>query len=541
MKKLIVSNLLLAFATFFATAQSNQKAMEYFLFGLNEPAKTILTENLTTGTTSSQAEAAFFLGEVYFAETKKDSALYFYTKGLASDPAFIFNAIGQAKLQLNTNAAEAEKTLNGIASKNKKNMDVQAAIARAYLENNMPDKAAKVIDAAMNTNNSSSVIYLVQGDMFAKKNDFGNAGSAYEQAIYFDAQNKAAYLNYARIFSSRNMASAIGMLQNLEGIDNTSFLPYREMAEIYFQHARYGNALNAYKKFIENDKFSLSDYPTYASLLFFSGDNTKSLEIVKTGLKGNPSNFVLNRFLMWNLFELKQYAEGMKEGDKFMNMQGDFIYLDYVYYSKLLTENNRKEEAIAAMEKGLLTDATKIADYKTIAKLYSDLGQYDNSIKYYNIYIEKAGEQANTDDYLTLGRAYYTAVTLDTLMNKTQKEAYVLKGDSVFSYAAQQNPESYTANLWRARINFVLDTEVEKGLSKPYYEAVIPLLKPEEQREKDILIEAYRYLGYYYIVKNDIKNSKVFWDKVIELDPANQQALDALKGIKSAIQQQSAK
>ncbi len=532
MKKLIVSTLLPVLSILFVSAASNQKAMEYSLFGLNDPAKEILINNLKTATGQNLAETYYNLGEIYFAEQKKDSADYFYNKGLTADPKYIFNNIGKAKVLLSRDLAGAEKQLKEIADKNKKNMNIQAAVAEAYLGNKMTDKASKIITAAMNTNNSAAIIYLVQGDLLIQKNDIGNGCNAYEQAIYFDTNCKAAYVKYARVFSSRNINSSIAKLQELLAVDPASYLPYREMAQVYYKNGRFSNALKEYSKFISNDSYSLEDYPEYATLLFFNGDYAKSLEIVQTALKKSPNDFVLNRFLMWDNFMLKQYDAGLAAAAKFMQTKdGNFIFTDYDYYARLLSESGRKEEAIAEYEKGLNLDSGNIVAYKDMAKLYSDLGQYDNSIQTYETYIQKADTLATVDDYFTLGRTFYNAVTNDSLIDNSKKTAYCLEADSLFAYVAEKLPENYLGNLWRARINAVLDPETEKGLAKPYYEAVIPLLDKNNPRDARDLIECYRYLGYYFYLKDNIAISKSYWNKILEIDPTNETALQVLKEI----------
>ena len=42
------------------------------------------------------------------------------------------------------------------------------------------------------------------------------------------------------------------------------------------------------------------------------------------------------------------------------------------------------------------------------------------------------------------------------------------------------------------------------------------------------LIESYRYLGYYYLLQNDKATADGYWNKVLELDPENETAKQAL-------------
>ena len=68
-------------------------------------------------------------------------------------------------------------------------------------------------------------------------------------------------------------------------------------------------------------------------------------------------------------------------------------------------------------------------------------------------------------------------------------------------------------------------------MAKPHYEKLIELLNAKQQKEeKDNarLVEAYRYLGYYYLLKDDKNNSNIYWNKILEIDPNNETAKQAL-------------
>ena len=521
MKKLILFSLF-ALSFSFISANDNQKAIEYFTFGLTNPSKEILLNNLKTGTLSpqQQAEAYYYLGEIYFLEQKKDSALYYYQQA----PDYVFNIIGQAKLNIN----ESEKTLSDIASKNKKDMAVQYAVIKAYLDNNLIEKASQKIAEAKKANPTSPYILTLEGNIFAKNKEYGKAVGAYEQAIYFDSKFKEPYVKIARIYANSNMASAIDAMQRLLSADPTSFLPYRETGEIYYENNRFADAVKAYTKYMDNEKYVSSDYPKYASMLFFSGDFNKSMEITEKGLKEDPNNLVLNRLLMYNLYELKKHPEGLAHADNFMKKERkEFIALDHIYHARLLIENKQREEAIAQYQKALELDLAKISIYKEMAEVYELLEQYDKAIENYNKFIANAGNQVTVADYFLLGQTYYSASTATT--NAQQKNEYARTADSIFAYVAEKTPNSYLGNFWRARTNTMLDPETEQGLAKPYYEAAILLLNKDNARDVKPLIECYRYLGYYYYLKNDVLTSKQYWNNILELDPKNETAINALR------------
>lgn len=105
--------------------------------------------------------------------------------------------------------------------------------------------------------------------------------------------------------------------------------------------------------------------------------------------------------------------------------------------------------------------------------------------------------------------------------------------DSVFALVAEQAPDSYLGDMWRARTHSAMDPETTEGLAKPYYEKVVDvLLAQNEPRYNSALIECYSYLGYYYLLKSDYATSKEYWNKILAIDPTNATANKALDGIK---------
>jgi Tfp pilus assembly protein PilF len=69
-------------------------------------------------------------------------------------------------------------------------------------------------------------------------------------------------------------------------------------------------------------------------------------------------------------------------------------------------------------------------------------------------------------------------------------------------------------------------------LAKPYYEKYIELTSADPTKYKNGLVEANNYLGYYNLQKGDKATATPYYQKVLELDPANSDATNAMKIIK---------
>ena len=58
------------------------------------------------------------------------------------------------------------------------------------------------------------------------------------------------------------------------------------------------------------------------------------------------------------------------------------------------------------------------------------------------------------------------------------------------------------------------------------------MLEKNQDKYRKELSECYRYLGYYYYLKQDMDSSKLYWNKILDIAPTDKTALEALKNIK---------
>ena len=115
--------------------------------------------------------------------------------------------------------------------------------------------------------------------------------------------------------------------------------------------------------------------------------------------------------------------------------------------------------------------------------------------------------------------------------NELEKKSYLKKADEIFAEISQRVPDNYLGYFWRARTNAMADPESTEGLAKPYYESALALLEKKTDASKSLIIECESYLGYYHFLKKDYDQSKVYWNKILQLDPENVTAKQALQGL----------
>ncbi len=398
----------------------------------------------------------------------------------------------------------------------------------SYCDNKKKDdKKSKEFIADTVRSNS----FVLQGDSLALLMDYGNASSMYEQAIYFNPKNKNAYFKYAKLYSTINPQSSIETLQKLLVVDSTATIANKEIAELYYNMQDIPNATKYYALYVESSNPSSDDIARYSTILFSNKNYEKSLQYVRTYLEKDANHFVLRRLRMYNEFELKD-TNSYNSAEKFMDESdtSKYIFYDYVYYSKILSEKKEYAKSNISLEKALTLDSNSVDLYKNVASNYESLNNYEKAIDNYTMFFQKGKIQLS--DYLILGQAYYFAGNnVPVQQDSIKRIGYLQKADSMFAIIVEKIPNNAIGYFWRARANSSIDIETTLGLAKPHYEAALAILE-QDKKDKRKIIESYSYLGYYYFVKNEMATSKEYWNKILEIDPTNETATKALKGIK---------
>ncbi len=438
-------------------------------------------------------------------------------------------------------AAKAYEDL--LKGKNKKNVSLIAAIGAAYLDNGYKEIAQSFYERGVEVNSKSAELYMLKGDIELQNKQVGAAGSAYQQAMNFDKDCFEAYSKFAHIYIGVNPQLSVDKLEEYKARHPEDVRVERELGNAYYQMGKYGDAKTAYDAFMVSGQPNEQDYARYSNLLFLSKDYAQSLDMAKQGLALNPDDHLMKRMLMYNNYELKNYADGITAAENFFANPDTtyFSYLDHLYYGRLLFKQNESAKSIKEFEKALSMDATKAAEIlKELSSVYESLQDYANAIDCYNRYLEAAGNN-DVQDLFMLGRLNYMAASLpetaEQLADTTEtgisvvKAGYIAEADTIFAEVAQRVPDSYLGTFWRARVNALADPETTLGLAKPYYEAALGILQANEKSAPANIIECLRYLGYYYVQQGELELSEPYWQKILEIDPNEATAKQAMDWI----------
>jgi tetratricopeptide (TPR) repeat protein len=151
---------------------------------------------------------------------------------------------------------------------------------------------------------------------------------------------------------------------------------------------------------------------------------------------------------------------------------------------------------------------------------------FDSAALCYENYIAVSRKVTAADHFLH-GKALYYA------------KQYA-KSDSAFVRVTEIKPDYPDSYLWRGNCLSGLDPDFKSDAPKVQYEKYVELLMVDPEKfetslkakNKSGLVNAYSYLGFYFLNKDKKVEAKDYYKKVIELDPTNAKAKTVLAELK---------
>ena len=452
------------------------------------------------------------------------------TPSMAQDNKTTIDAISKV---IKANPEAAKDQVKDVYKKNKKNAEVLVGIGRAYFEAKDTANAKTYANYAIKANKNYGAGYILLGDIEVVKDDGGAAAGWYQQAIYFDPKNPDGYFKYANIYRGRSPEEAVSKLNELRA-QRPDIAVDALAARILYSSNRLEQSLDYYDKVTDKSKLEDLDITNYATEAWMLQKREKSLEMARYGLSKNARKAAWNRLVFYNLTDMGQTEEALKYADALFNASDSakISGFDYTYYGTALKNAKQYDKAIEMLKKALAENKDNAdllnSNKKSLSDAYLAMEDFDNATLYYEEYLKNV-QKTTASDMAGLATIY---TNMAAKLTGDQKIDALKKADAVYAQLGEKFPENIDfANFMRARVNSNLDPETKEGLAKPFYEAIVHSLAGKSDRDRADnarLSEAYRYLGYYYLVKDDKATADGYWNKVLEIDPNNATAKQAL-------------
>lgn len=426
--KILLTVLVAAVLGASAQTQGYLDGIEYYKAGKYDNAITILERTLNDAGTD-KALANYYLGQASLALDKKDDAARYFQEGMALNPENAYNYVGAGALKLASNDAEGAKDDFKEAQKlAKKDANVSVEVARAYY-NADPVKYAQEIEKALikarkDSKNGNPSIYILEGDMHADKEQYGDAAQSYEMAISYDPNTPEGFVKFANAYFNVNKDFGISKLEEYLNAHPESALVQRELADKYFQADRWRAASTLYGKYIQNPNHFPQDRERYAVLLYWGEQYPESLALANELLAQKPDNFLMQRIRFLNQEALGQHEQAVESARNFFqtNAGKNFTVKDYTTYADALAAIGNDSLAIVQYETAVEQNPDNADLLKNLSSFYARTRDHVKAAEAYDRYLQKQ-ERPSLSDYFGMSGRYLNAAATATDTIQAQEMA----------------------------------------------------------------------------------------------------------------------
>ena len=459
-----------------------------------------------------------------------------FNQGVVAEPGNPLNYIGLGEIALiGKNKAVAQenftKAESFLPAKGRKSLltkpdqaNVLIRLAEAYIQVGSKDSALifTYLRKAEALDKKNPELYLYRGDYwFNTLNDGSRAAENYKRSQELAPQSARAKVRLGQLYTRvKSWQDALSYYHEALAIDSSFAPAYLELGFLYAKTKQPEDSKKNFKKYLDLSRSNIAAKRRYANTLIQTEDYAGAInQINQIMVLDSVSYNDLNRALAYSYFELKDYPKAKYYITKFFKKSPtEKLYAkDYVYFGRILQKVGQDSLAVIKLEQGYQIDTANTDILNDIAASYNKTKKYENAAKTYQLKIDRKAGGIN--DYYKMGLAYYNA------------KKYV-EADSALTKVTRMNPDFEPAYIWKARVYSQLDPETDKGLAKPYYEKVIEKASIDSVKYSKDLLESYNYLGYFYLKDKKYCEALDYWEKVLSIDPANSNAIDAIKDLK---------
>jgi tetratricopeptide (TPR) repeat protein len=242
------------------------------------------------------------------------------------------------------------------------------------------------------------------------------------------------------------------------------------------------------------------------------------------GVKCDKNSPTLLRIATYSYFETRDSAKALAAAEKLFSTlkEEKIVAVDCEYYGKILAQNGQDSLAAEMFRKAFALDNKRCDLLSEAWESYDKIKKHAEAASALQEKIQNC--KATPTDYYQMGRSWFLAGEFH-------------KADSAMMKVNELSPKYASGFLWRAKANFQIDSTDALSSARPHYEKYIEVALADTAgaaagKYKLGLIEAYRYLASNSLFRQkDRQKAKEFLRKILEIDAADQNAIDGIKGL----------
>jgi len=506
-------------------AQTWQEGRKLISYQRNQSAVSTLEKVVAANPGS--AEAQYWLGQAYIKAGQLEKAKEVYRKilvgDLGSNPLLLVG-MGHVELLEGKKTDARSRFETAISLSKGKDVAVLNAIGRANADKNGDvDYAIEKLNQATTVKGFKEPdVYVNMGDAYRKKNDGGGAVSSYQKALTIDPKYAEASYKIGKVYytQGKDQEEVFSRYFNEAIASDPNFAPAYYDFYVYFFFRDVNKARNYFAQYKPlADKGASLDYEE-ASLSFASGDFkdavAKSTDLLNK--YGNDADARLYRLRGYSSWKLGDSATAIKDFETFFSKakEEDIVPDNWMVAAELAAKFPERQANFERYVNAAIAMDTTVKGKTDLAKKAVDI-------------FKKAGNQPKA--------AEWAIRVLNLNPNASKVELYnagienfkafeYMRSDSLFDAYKVKYPDETYGYYWSFRALSVVDSTMEQGLAIQDATKFVEIAELDKAKNKSTLMTAYGYLaGYQANIKKDFPAAIGYLEKILEIDPANPDAI----------------
>jgi tetratricopeptide (TPR) repeat protein len=506
-------------------AQTWQEGRKLISYQRNQSAVSTLEKVVAANPGS--AEAQYWLGQAYIKAGQLEKAKEVYRKilvgDLGSNPLLLVG-MGHVELLEGKKTDARSRFETAISLSKGKDVAVLNAIGRANADKNGDvDYAIEKLNQATTVKGFKEPdVYVNMGDAYRKKNDGGGAVSSYQKALTIDPKYAEASYKIGKVYytQGKDQEEVFSRYFNEAIASDPNFAPAYYDFYVYFFFRDVNKARNYFAQYKPlADKGASLDYEE-ASLSFASGDFkdavAKSTDLLNK--YGNDADARLYRLRGYSNWKLGDSATAIKDFETFFSKakEEDIVPDNWMVAAELAAKFPERQANFERYVNAAIAADTTVKGKTDLAKKAVDI-------------FKKAGNQPKAAEWAIRVLSLNPNASKVDLYNagiENFKAGELLRSDSLFDAYKLKYPDETYGYYWSFRALSVVDSTMEQGLAIPDATKFVEIAELDKAKNKSTLMTAYGYLaGYQANIKKDFPAAIGYLEKILEIDPANPDAI----------------
>jgi tetratricopeptide (TPR) repeat protein len=506
-------------------AQTWQEGRKLISYQRNQSAVSTLEKVVAANPGS--AEAQYWLGQAYIKAGQLEKAKEVYRKilvgDLGSNPLLLVG-MGHVELLEGKKTDARSRFETAISLSKGKDVAVLNAIGRANADKNGDvDYAIEKLNQATTVKGFKEPdVYVNMGDAYRKKNDGGGAVSSYQKALTIDPKYAEASYKIGKVYytQGKDQEEVFSRYFNEAIASDPNFAPAYYDFYVYFFFRDVNKARNYFAQYKPlADKGASLDYEE-ASLSFASGDFkdavAKSTDLLNK--YGNDADARLYRLRGYSSWKLGDSATAIKDFETFFSKakEEDIVPDNWMVAAELAAKFPERQANFERYVNAAIAADTTVKGKTDLAKKAVDI-------------FKKAGNQPKAAEWAIRVLSLNPNASKVDLYNagiENFKAGELLRSDSLFDAYKLKYPDETYGYYWSFRALSVVDSTMEQGLAIPDATKFVEIAELDKAKNKSTLMTAYGYLaGYQANIKKDFPAAIGYLEKILEIDPANPDAI----------------